>query len=76
MVRIAGPGPLRYPSLPQIFKSFKGPLIHSAKWDHSICLKDKVVAVVGSGASAIQIIPGIVKDVKKLYSFQRYLIFE
>ncbi|OXA53906.1 4-hydroxyacetophenone monooxygenase [Folsomia candida] len=68
---IAGPEPFHVPHIPEKFKSFAGPVIHSAKWDSSVSLKDKTVAVVGSGAAACQIIPGIVNDVKTLYSFQR-----
>lgn len=69
--RIAGPGPQRVPEIPEIFKDFQGPLIHPSKWPSSLNLTDKVVAVIGSGSSAVQVVPGIVKDVKKLYSFQR-----
>jgi len=68
---ISGIGGLRVPNHPEQFDSFTGPKMHSAEWDHSIELKDKVVAVVGSGASAVQIIPNIVDKVKKLISFQR-----
>ena len=46
-------------------------MIHSAEWKSDVELKNKVVGVIGSGASAIQVIPSIAKDVKELHSFQR-----
>jgi cation diffusion facilitator CzcD-associated flavoprotein CzcO len=48
--RIGGIGALRIPNIPEHLTKFDGPWIHSAKWDHSVELKDKVVGVVGSGA--------------------------
>jgi cation diffusion facilitator CzcD-associated flavoprotein CzcO len=48
--RIGGVGGLRIPNIPEHLTKFSGPLIHSAKWDHSVELKGKVVGVVGSGA--------------------------
>jgi len=68
---VSGPGALRLPHVPSEFKAFKGPWCHSAEWDHSIDLKNKVVGIVGSGTSAVQIIPSIVPDVKELHVFQR-----
>lgn len=38
---------------------FKGTLAHTAHWDESIVLQDKKVAVIGSGASGVQIVPAI-----------------
>lgn len=58
------------PTLPGL-KNFKGKTFHSAQWDHSFDLKDKRVAVVGTGASAIQFVPEIQPQVKKLTLFQR-----
>lgn len=52
-------------------ESFGGRLLHSAAWDSSIDLKDKVVAVIGSGSSAIQVVPQIQPIVKKLISVNR-----
>jgi hypothetical protein len=45
--------------------------MHSAAWDSEYDLTDKVVAVIGGGSSAVQIIPSIQKKVKKLYPFLR-----
>ncbi len=46
-------------------------MFHSAEWDTSVDLTDKRVAVVGTGASAVQIVPSLAKTVKQLYVFQR-----
>lgn len=64
-------GGLRVPSIPEQFSTFKGPVIHSAKWDTGVSLEDKTVAVIGSGCSAVQIIPTIEPKVGRLLSFQR-----
>lgn len=50
---------------------FKGTLVHSANWDPSISCKDKRVAVIGTGSSAIQIIPQIQPLVSQLITFMR-----
>ncbi|KAF5010117.1 hypothetical protein FDECE_3703 [Fusarium decemcellulare] len=50
---------------------FKGELLHTARWDESVDLKDKKVAVIGSGASGIQVVPAIKPIVSKLISFNR-----
>jgi len=66
-------GPLSTPVIPD-FKGrdkFKGKSFHSNNWDSSYDHKDKRVAVIGSGASAAQIIPAIAKDVRHLTVLQR-----
>lgn len=70
---ISGNGGLSRPSIPELpgLKNFKGKVFHSARWDHSYDIKGKEVAVIGTGASAIQIVPAIAPDVKKLNLFQR-----
>ncbi|KAI9483616.1 MAG: flavin-containing monooxygenase FMO [Benjaminiella poitrasii] len=68
---IAGLGPLRIPSIPSQLKNFKGTTVHTAMWDSSIDFTNKNVAVVGSGASAIQAIPELRKVCKHLISYQR-----
>jgi cation diffusion facilitator CzcD-associated flavoprotein CzcO len=50
---------------------FEGKLIHSARWDHDYDLAGKRVAIVGTGASAVQIVPSIAKDVGRLDVYQR-----
>ena len=72
-VVIGAVGPLHRFSLPKIpgLDTFRGQVIHSARWDHGFDPRGKRVAAVGAGASAIQFIPELVKDVAKLHSFQR-----
>jgi cation diffusion facilitator CzcD-associated flavoprotein CzcO len=52
-------------------QNFEGTTFHSSYWNHTYDLKDKKVAVIGTGASAIQIVPNIVNEVKELHLFQR-----
>lgn len=72
-ILISAVGQLHRPSIP-VFPgqaAFRGRSFHSARWDHGYDLKDKSVAVIGSGASAVQFVPEIARQVKKLYLFQR-----
>jgi cation diffusion facilitator CzcD-associated flavoprotein CzcO len=66
-------GGLSQISMPDIkgLEKFKGNLFHSARWDHSVSLSGKKVGVIGSAASAIQIVPAIAPLVKHLTVFQR-----
>lgn len=66
-------GPLNRPNYPKIkgLENFQGKSFHSTHWDYSYDLKGKNVAVIGTGASAIQFIPQIASQVKKLLVFQR-----
>eukprot|EP01112_Ceratiomyxa_fruticulosa_P021839 TRINITY_DN7828_c0_g1_i1.p1 TRINITY_DN7828_c0_g1~~TRINITY_DN7828_c0_g1_i1.p1 ORF type:complete len:525 (-),score=91.45 TRINITY_DN7828_c0_g1_i1:71-1573(-) len=59
------------PSTPEKFRSFEGPTYHTAKWDKNYDLTGKNVAVVGNGASGIQLIPTIAKQAKHLSVYQR-----
>ncbi len=70
---ISAVGQLNRPSLPSIpgIDDFQGQWCHSADWDDSIDVTGKRVLVVGSGASAFQIVPTIVNDVAALTVFQR-----
>ena len=70
---IAGVGALVEPSLPDIpgVESFAGTIMHSARWDHDWRPGGRRVAVVGTGASAIQIVPEIQPEVAHLSVFQR-----
>ncbi len=52
-------------------EDFSGDVLHSASWDHSVDLAGKRVAIVGTGASAVQIIPEIVGEVAQLDVYQR-----
>ena len=70
---VVGAGGLSEPKLPDIdgIEEFGGELFHSARWDHDVDLAGKRVAVIGTGASAIQIIPEIQKVVGHLDVYQR-----
>ena len=66
-------GVLTVPKLPDIdgVDSFGGITMHTARWDHHQDLTGKRVAVIGTGASAVQLIPEIAPIVKELTVFQR-----
>jgi len=66
-------GQLHHISMPNIegIDIFQGASYHSAKWDHSVSLKGKAVGVIGNAASAVQFIPQIAKEAKKVVVFQR-----
>jgi cation diffusion facilitator CzcD-associated flavoprotein CzcO len=72
-VLVSACGALSRPSLPDIrgLTTFAGKTFHSARWDHSFPLDGKRVGVVGTGASAIQIVPSIAPRVASLTVFQR-----
>ncbi len=72
-VLVTAPGPLSAPSIPQLpgLGSFTGEVFHSARWNHGYDLEGKRVAVVGTGASAIQFVPKIQPAVAELHLFQR-----
>lgn len=72
-VVVSAMGALSNPSIPKIegSDSFKGEILHTARWRRDVNLKGKKVAVVGGGASAIQLVPAIAPDVKELTVFQR-----
>ncbi|WP_371556350.1 NAD(P)/FAD-dependent oxidoreductase [Streptomyces longwoodensis] len=72
-VVVSATGPLSDPKIPEIpgLASFPGKVFHSARWDHDYDLTGKRVAVVGTGASAIQIVPAIQPKVGRLTLFQR-----
>jgi cation diffusion facilitator CzcD-associated flavoprotein CzcO len=70
---VSAAGPLSEPRLPDVpgLHDFKGTVFHSASWDHDHDLTDERVAVIGTGASAIQFVPQIQPHVAKLHLFQR-----
>jgi cation diffusion facilitator CzcD-associated flavoprotein CzcO len=70
---VVGAGPLAEPKLPEIegIEDFEGEIFHSARWDHGHSLEGERVAVIGTGASSIQLIPQIQPKVGKLHVFQR-----
>ncbi|MFW2078983.1 flavin-containing monooxygenase [Acinetobacter sp. ULE_I010] len=66
-------GPITEPSMPKIkgIETFKGEMFHSARWNHEADLTGKRIAVIGTGASAIQFIPQVQPKAKELIVFQR-----
>lgn len=66
-------GQLNAPSIPKIpgLDTFKGSYCHTAQWDHAMDLKGKRVALVGVGASSVQVGPGIADQVGELFVYQR-----
>ena len=66
-------GILTTPKLAKIkgMETFKGEAFHTSRWDYNIDLEGKRVGIIGTGATAVQIIPEIAKTVKDLYVFQR-----
>jgi cation diffusion facilitator CzcD-associated flavoprotein CzcO len=72
-VLVSGAGALADPSIPSLpgLESFRGTMFHSARWDHDHDLRGRHVAVIGTGASAIQFVPEIQPQVGHLTVFQR-----
>jgi cation diffusion facilitator CzcD-associated flavoprotein CzcO len=70
---VSAAGALADPALPQLpgLERFRGKVFHSARWDHDHELRGRRVAVVGTGASAIQFVPEIQPEVGHLDVFQR-----
>ena len=70
---VSANGPLSSPRMPEIsgMDKFKGESFHTAQWDKSASLKGKKIAVVGTGATAAQVITSIADDVEQLTVFQR-----
>ena len=70
---IAATGVLRDPVMPAIdgLESFAGAAFHSARWDHGVALAGQRVGIIGTGSTAIQIVPAIVSTVATLTLFQR-----
>ncbi|MGV9665628.1 flavin-containing monooxygenase [Nocardia niigatensis] len=70
---VSAVGQLSRPALPELpgLETFTGAAFHSAEWDHAVDLRGKKVAVIGTGASAVQFVPAIQPDVAALTVFQR-----
>lgn len=66
-------GILHHPSKPDIkgIETFKGPIFHTAEWDHSVELAGKKVGIIGTGSTAAQVVPEVAKVARKLSVFQR-----
>ena len=72
-VVVSAVGLFTQPVLPDLVdeEKFTGTLMHTARWDHSVDLRDARVAVLGTGSTASQLIPEVAKEAKKVYSVQR-----
>jgi cation diffusion facilitator CzcD-associated flavoprotein CzcO len=72
-VLVPATGALSHPKYPDIKgqDQFSGPALHTARWDGDLDLGGKRVGVIGTGASAIQVIPSIAPEVEDLLVFQR-----
>jgi len=72
-VLITASGQLNRPALPNLpgRDDFTGEAFHSARWNHEVDLIGKTVAVIGTGASAIQFVPEVAKQAKQVLLFQR-----
>ncbi|WP_329413102.1 NAD(P)/FAD-dependent oxidoreductase [Nocardia vinacea] len=70
---VSAVGALCEPALPDIkgINGFEGEIFHSARWNHDADLTGKRVAIIGTGASAIQIVPSIAAQVAHLDVYQR-----
>jgi cation diffusion facilitator CzcD-associated flavoprotein CzcO len=70
---VSGVGGLVDPALPDIkgLQSFGGEIFHTARWNHDYDFTGRSVAVIGTGASAVQVVPAIAPQVAKLAVFQR-----
>lgn len=70
---VAAAGPWNEPKIPDLpgLADFPGQVWHSARWRHDVDLEGKRVAVIGTGASAVQFVPEIQKQVADLHLFQR-----
>lgn len=66
-------GPYPGANIPQFkgVETFAGPAFHSSRWDHGVSLEGKRVAVIGTGASAVQLVPEIAGVVEELQVYQR-----
>jgi cation diffusion facilitator CzcD-associated flavoprotein CzcO len=72
-VVVAACGQLSVPKIPPLpgLETFTGPAFHTARWRHDVDLAGKRVAVIGTGCSAIQVVPAIQPDVSHLDVYQR-----
>jgi len=70
---VSGVGQLNRPNMPKIagMESFAGPAFHSARWDPGVDIAGKRVAVIGTGASAAQLIPVVAEQAADLTIYQR-----
>lgn len=72
-VLISAVGMVNRPSIPPIpgLERFQGPSMHTAAWRSDVAIADQRVAVIGTGASAMQLVPSIADDAARVLVFQR-----
>ncbi len=72
-VVVSAVGLFTQPVLPDLVEqeAFRGTVMHSSRWDHSVDLTGKRVAVLGTGSTASQLVPEVVKVADTVYSVQR-----
>ncbi|MET9487041.1 NAD(P)/FAD-dependent oxidoreductase [Nocardia sp. NPDC006630] len=70
IISYGGLGRPKYPDIEGL-DSFKGPVIHSARWDHTLDMQGQRVGVIGTGSSAVQIIPATAEIAEQVHVFQR-----
>lgn len=72
-VLVCATGLLNDPYIPDWpgIEEFRGPAFHSSRWDHSVDLTGKRIAVVGTGSTGAQVVPAIAPTVDRLYVYQR-----
>jgi cation diffusion facilitator CzcD-associated flavoprotein CzcO len=58
------------PDIPGV-EDFRGKLMHTARWDHSVALGGQRIGIIGTGASAVQVVPSIASQAARLTVFQR-----
>lgn len=70
---VSASGALTTPKYPAIdgLDEFAGPSFHTARWEHDVDLRGKRVGIIGTGASAVQVVPAIAPEVGQLVVFQR-----
>jgi cyclohexanone monooxygenase len=70
---VSAVGLFTQPTMPMLTEEepFDGTVLHTARWDHSLDLTDKNVAVLGTGSTAAQLLPEVAKVARQVYSIQR-----
>jgi cation diffusion facilitator CzcD-associated flavoprotein CzcO/acetyl esterase/lipase len=70
---VTATGVLHHPRYPDIsgLESFEGAAFHSARWDHSVPVPGRRIAVIGTGSTGAQIVSAIAEEAEKLYVLQR-----
>src|SRR5690606_33965294 len=70
-VLVMAAGRLTEPRLPEVPGTFDGPVVHTARWDDDLDLDGRRIAVVGTGASGIQVVPELARRAESVVVLQR-----